>query len=606
MPNPGDIAIRYHERTKHHFHRYARSLGYLDWDTQPDPFRRFAGAPLIELPFRTDGDEPAYDDLFTPGAVPPTPINLNSIASLFELSLGLSSWKEFQGSRWTLRINPSSGNLHPTEGYLIAGPVTGLSNQAGVYHYAPKEHALERRAAFPLELWNKLIGQGRANLPASCRSPSPLRGEGRGEGENDGGNDQCLIVALTSIHWREAWKYGERAYRYCQEDAGHALAAVALSAALNGWHAALLTHVSDEQISTLLGLDRADDFANAEQEHPDLLIAVSPHPEQAEALANASLSAEAIRCIAAQSEWTGRANRLSRDHVQWDAIDEVAAACVKSNESCPQLLRTEQDENVHLKAIGTKTPLPLRERGRGEGKGIPSAARIIRQRRSAVAFDGETSLPADQFLAMLARTMPVRGTPLSALGPPVCIHLGLFVHRVTGLEPGLYCLPRSPRGERSLREAMHPNFAWQKPPACPSSLSLFLLEKGNVTRLAAQVSCGQDIAGDSAFSLGFIAEFADPLRQFGDWFYRRLHWEAGAIAQILYLEAEAVGLRATGIGCFFDDPVHEVFGLRDTTFQSLYHFTLGGPVEDTRLSTEPPYPPDMVARKTEPSRRAPG
>ena len=37
----------------------------------------------------------------------------------------------------------------------------------------------------------------------------------------------CL-VALTSIHWREAWKYGERAFRYCQHDLGHAIAAVSI------------------------------------------------------------------------------------------------------------------------------------------------------------------------------------------------------------------------------------------------------------------------------------------------------------------------------------------------------------------------------------------
>lgn len=57
----------------------------------------------------------------------------------------------------------------------------------------------------------------------------------------------------------------------------------------------------------------------------------------------------------------------------------------------------------------------------------------------------------------------------------------------------------------------------------------------------------------------------------------------------LYLEAEAQGIQATGIGCFFDDPVHEVLGLRDRRYQSLYHFTLGGGVPDTRLTSLAPY-----------------
>ena len=47
--------------------------------------------------------------------------------------------------------------------------------------------------------------------------------------------------------------------------------------------------------------------------------------------------------------------------------------------------------------------------------------------------------------------------------------------------------------------------------------------------------------------------------------------------------------RATGIGCFYDDPVHDLLGIGDHTFQSLYHFTIGIPVEDTRLTTEPGY-----------------
>ena len=58
---------------------------------------------------------------------------------------------------------------------------------------------------------------------------------------------------------------------------------------------------------------------------------------------------------------------------------------------------------------------------------------------------------------------------------------------------------------------------------------------------------------------------------------------------MLYLESEAAGARATGIGCFYDDAVHDVLGLTDHAFQSLYHFTVGMPVEDRRLTTESGY-----------------
>ena len=86
-----------------------------------------------------------------------------------------------------------------------------------------------------------------------------------------------------------------------------------------------------------------------------------------------------------------------------------------------------------------------------------------------------------------------------------------------------------------------------------------------------------------------LADFDASLKTFGPSFYRHLFWETGMVGQMLYLEAEAAGARATGIGCFYDDPVHDVLGLRGHAFQSLYHFTVGAPVDDARLTTEPGY-----------------
>jgi hypothetical protein len=35
--------------------------------------------------------------------------------------------------------------------------------------------------------------------------------------------------------------------------------------------------------------------------------------------------------------------------------------------------------------------------------------------------------------------------------------------------------------------------------------------------------------------------------------------------------------------------VHEIVALKGLSLQSIYHFTIGGPVEDRRLTTLPPY-----------------
>jgi hypothetical protein len=236
---------------------------------------------------------------------------------------------------------------------------------------------------------------------------------------------------------------------------------------------------------------------------------------------------------------------------------------------------------------------------------VSSAGQIIRQRRSLLACDGRTSIATERFYRMLERVMPRvelevarRPVPWDALPWAPAIHFGLFVHRVDGIEPGLYAMARDPGKVAKLKASMHAHFAWQAPPGCPESLPLYLLESGDARRLATQVSCRQDIAGDGAFSLGMLAEYQASLAAHGPSFYRRLLWEAGAIGQVLYLEAEAAGVRATGIGCFFDDPVHQVFGLQDLDFQSLYHFTVGGYVDDPRLTTLPPYETGTMRPRT--------
>ncbi|MGH9857812.1 MAG: hypothetical protein ACRD4B_08215, partial [Acidobacteriota bacterium] len=136
---PLELVLQYHERTKHHPHRFAASLGYLDWDNQPDPFRRFKGAPLVQLPLLPQSGLPLYDEMFLFDRIAPQPFTVENLSKFFRNALAVSAWKRFEDTRWALRVNPSSGNLHPTESYLVTGGMKDLN--AGVYHYAVKEHA---------------------------------------------------------------------------------------------------------------------------------------------------------------------------------------------------------------------------------------------------------------------------------------------------------------------------------------------------------------------------------------------------------------------------------------------------------------------------------
>lgn len=544
-----ETVVAYHERTKHHYHRFAASSGYMDWATQPDPFRRYHGAAMVRLPLPKQGRNLPYWQLYVTRGVTPAPLSIDSLSLFFRYALSLTAWKRFQATMWSLRANPSSGNLHPTEGYALLPALDAIHDQPGVYHYAPKEHGLERRAELVPAAWTALM----AAFPSGS-----------------------FLVGLSSIPWREAWKYGERAFRYCQHDVGHALGTMRFAAAALGWKLRLLDRVGDTALSSLLGLDRDADFAGAEREHPELLALVVPgewtdHP-------GPHLPEEVVREVAA-SGWFGGANALSRNHqVDWPVIDQVARATARKTPS------TEGDFS-EFPFEETLFAAPVRS-------GSFTAEKVILGRRSAVSMDASTAISAPTFLKMMARLLPTRDRrtmPWDTIPWRPRIHLGLFVHRVKGLTPGLYTLVRDPGKIEALQQAMRRDFLWRRLASCPRGLPLFLLKEGDCRALAARVSCGQDIAGDGAFSLAMLADYTDSLISFGAGFYRRLFWEAGLVGQVLYLEAEEAGIRSTGIGCYFDDPVHQAFGISSRDWQSFYHFTVGGPVEDGRLTTLPAY-----------------
>jgi len=532
--DPIAVIHAYHERTKHRLDAYAAGPDFLDWADQPAPFRSFRGAERLALPLAPGQPQTSYAQLFAgPGIIPPSPPDLPHLALLLEVSLGLSAWKAHAEQRWSLRCNPSSGNLHPTEAYLICPDLPGLP--AGVHHYHSLDHTLERR----------LI-------------PGPSWAEAW--------PDQGVLLGLSSIHWREAWKYGERAYRYCQHDVGHALGAIRMAAASLGWETLLLNDWGDEAIARLLGTDRGHEFPEEEREAPDALLWIGSTRRRPEPL-------PLLQAVDA-GRWAGQAGRLSPEHLRWGVIGEAAAAARKGF-------------GAHG-AAWAPAPLPPVRPTRSKR----SAGQIFRQRRSAQRFDAKApGLPGMDFIRILDALLPRPGVPPFDLLPwAPAIHPLLFVHRVEGLEPGCYALPRHPGSEDRLRSSLRADFLWQNVAGVPDHIPLRLLRQGDTRDFVRTLCCHQAIASQSLFAVAMLADFAPRLEE-GAWWYRWLHWEAGLLGQSLYLEAEAATLRGTGIGCFFDDELHQWLGLADRQFQSLYHFTVGQAVDDPRLTLLPPYGP---------------
>ena len=531
--------FQYHNNSKHGYYSFAPGPGYMDWNSQPDPFRKYEGAETVRLRQTPQKERPFFSEALKGSLFDSSQVNFDSISQLFYDSLAISAWKSYQGTKWALRVNPSSGNLHPTESYLISGSIIGLTNSPTISHYSPLSHSLEIRANFPNEVWTKMV----KGLPVDT-----------------------IFIGLSSIYWREAWKYGLRAFRYCHHDLGHAMAAINFSCACLGWRANLVDRFSTKDLECILGLVHTNEN---EVEVPDCLIAIIPNQECSKININKQFIADDFLKLT----WHGIPNILSSDHLEWEGIQEASKSCEKP--FTESHLNLERELEVLSDLLDNDT-YPLQK--------------AIHQRRSAVSMDRKTRIDRKTFYQFLIKTNPqLNPAPFQSFPWEPQVHLGLFVHRVNDLPTGLYLLVRNKKHLRELRENFKKEFLWEKPSFCPADLDLFLLEQGDYLGASKSVSCGQDIAGDGCFSLGMLSAFEKPLTQYGSWFYPRLFWECGAIGQVLYLQAEVSGIRSTGIGCFFDDPVHAIFGIEDMSYQSLYHFTVGGPVEDKRLTTLPPY-----------------
>jgi len=461
----------------------------------PDPFRHYECVPVLDLPADPPAPEmPALDVLL--GTVGTTPVGdgptLLSQLLFYSAAISASKRVPSTGCKYALRVNPSSGNLHPTEFHFRTRGVKGWPD--GLYHYDPSRHMAEQR--------------------------------GRGDFEMTlAGGSAPIVFALTSIVWREAWKYDERAYRYCLHDIGHAWQSLALSARAIGCDSFAAGHFPDDEVAELCRLNM--------DEWPMLIV---------------SLHGKSIPVREADTDKTvwfgGQANQLSKETIAHPLIDRIHFATKRSGSSRNSL--------AEFSPIGSgEITLP------SPASSTRSFGEVARMRRSALDFlGGKQSMSLAELSAILA----VTAQPLSAdFAGARFIQLYLYVHRVDGLQPGVYRF-------------------W------PERAELEQVKSGDQRVAAAGLSLGQDLAGNACVTFSMIGDLERAAHSYGDRGYRYAHFEAGAIGHRLYLAAEALGLGATGIGAFYDDEVHRHLNLVPNQGQVVYHFAIGYPIPDPRVS----------------------
>jgi SagB-type dehydrogenase family enzyme len=484
----------YHNSTRHSPESLSHSEHRLQWENMPDPFRHYEGVPVLDLP--ADPPAPQVPALQLLQGASGAALATDGPAFLSQLlfhTAAISATKRVPaaGYEYALRVNPSSGNLHPTEFHFAT---RGLKQWPdGLYHYRPSSHMAEQRA----------LGDFVGKL-----------------GSDDGAP---VVFVLSSIAWREAWKYRERAYRYCLHDMGHAWEALALSARAAGCDGFAAGHFADEEVARLCGLH--------DDEWPMLIVRLS----------GSSIPTE-VRDAGETVWFGGLANRLSERPIEYPLIESIHSTT-----------RFITYRNVPRSAPAVS--------GNGEIPLPPPASshrpfgEVARRRRSALNFTGPPSIS----FADLSTLLSVTGQPYAAdFATSRFVQLYLYVHRVDGLEPGVYRY-------------------W------PQGAALELLRTGDQKVMAAGLSLGQALAGNACVAFSMIGDIDRAVRSHGDRGYRYVHFEAGAIGHRLYMAAEALGLGATGIGAFFDDQVNRYLGLSSDQGEVVYHFAIGHPVPDTRV-----------------------
>jgi SagB-type dehydrogenase family enzyme len=499
----------YHQATKHSYYSIRSSAHYLDWNNQPNPFRSYEGAPVTML-----APEPGFPDIGTFEALgalerrtrpanegdseKSDAVQLDAIwlSQLLWHSMAVSAWKKVPrtGARYSLRVNPSSGNLHPTETYVAPSGFAGIED--GLYHYRADQHALELRSSGG---WTQHLAQ---ELPIPWAAES------------------CLIVGFTSIFWREAWKYRDRAYRYCCHDLGHAMMSVLLSARALGLAGGAIGQFADLRLTRALGLTGSDEAPLA-------------------FLVFRSKSAGAQKSILPRKTFAGVPNELSPEEIPYELLLGVHRATI-----LPDDWRPRQNGATANAATFDEGHAPPRELIRNPVRDS-NLGGVARRRRSALDFDPRTPPmergEVQQILDFATRDWAADwhansgGEDTAGGAGTDFVTLYLYVHRVQDCEPGVYRWDTSDR-------------------------NLVQLHRGYVERVAAYLSLEQALAGNACFAISMVADLAAAARSLGNRGYRYAHFEAGAIGQRLYLGAEALGWNATGIGAFYDDDVHRYLG----------------------------------------------
>lgn len=496
----------YHNATKHTYWSVRGGQG-LDWPNQPLPFKIYKDVESIPLP--RDGAQITAGLLEAMGASPPSfegesVPDLGLLARMLYFSAGITKRMPYSGGEIFFRAAACTGALYHIDLYLVCGDLPGL--EAGVYQFGPHDFGL---AQLRKGDYRRALVEASGEEPAVAHAP--------------------VTVVLADTHWRNAWKYGARAYRHAFWDSGTLLANMLAAASGAGVPARVVTSFVDEDVHRLLGLEADKESA----------IALVPLGRDAGQGVGGTPSMEPLDLAT---------EPLSPKMVEYPAIYEFHGS--SSLESAEEV-RTLRGGVVGSEARDELGELIAMPRG-GEGLGDRTLEGTIVKRGSTREFAHE-SISLEQLSAALDYS--TRGIDADFLSPfgSTLNRLFLIVNAVEGLVPGAYLYHRERHG-------------------------LEMLKEGEFRREAGYLGLEQKIPADASVNVYMLTDLERVLSAFGNRGYRMAELESGIIGGRLYLAAYGTGFGASGL-TFYDDEVIEFFGPRAEGLSVMFLVALGRSVK---------------------------
>ena len=508
-----EVALHYHNATKHSYASVRNNQHSLDFNNQPIPFKIYPTLEPSPLPaeVRQSGVAALSAISETVTAQTDATPDLEAIAQLLYLSAGITRHRKYPGGEIYFRAAACTGALYEVELYLVCGELPNL--EAGVYHFAAAEFGLRRLRAGD---YRGVLIEATANEPSVVHAP--------------------LTIVCTATYWRNAWKYQDRTYRHFGWDNGTLLANLLAVGTALGLPAEVVCGFVDDTVNRLLDVDPQREVAFS---LVPLGYASTPPAQAPASIAPRGLEPLGLEPLGLETV------PLSRHEIDYPLMREMHAAS--------SLISSEEVASWRGGTPLTYLPPPagpvtqLHPLSDAEMPRDP-IEQVILRRGSSRKF-ARTPVTLAQLSTILDRA--ARGVPADFLDPAgsQLNHLYLIVNAVEGLEPGAYVFHRG-RGE------------------------LECLKRGDFRSQAGYLGLQQALPADAAADVFFLADLRPILQRFGNRGYRAVQLEAGIIGGKLYLAAYAQRLGSTGL-TFFDDDVTALFSPHAEGKSAIFLVALG-------------------------------